>query len=184
MKKMISVLTAALLLTALTASAFAVELTPCDSLLERAGHTDISQYIDETTGTVDVNRLIAESNANHSAGIQLDSNLNRLHSSAEDRLKLAEENGLKISERMRGQIKGLDQASTNAQDGISMVQTAEGALNETTAILQRMKELAVQAANDTVEDEPNHRQEIAELQAEIERISQQSEFQSEAVPQF
>ncbi|MFX0550221.1 hypothetical protein ACOAKC_13060, partial [Hathewaya histolytica] len=57
--------------------------------------------------------------------------------------------GLAISEKMRGQIRGLDQASRNSQDGISMIQTAEGALNETHSILQRMKELAVQASNDT-----------------------------------
>ena len=60
--------------------------------------------------------------------------------------------GLAISEKMRGQIRGLDQASKNAQDGISMIQTAEGALNETHDILQRMRELAVQAANDTNTD--------------------------------
>ena len=57
--------------------------------------------------------------------------------------------GLSISEKMRGQIRGLDMAQKNAQDGISLIQTAEGALNETHAILQRMRELAVQAANDT-----------------------------------
>ena len=57
--------------------------------------------------------------------------------------------GLAISEKMRGQIRGLTQASRNASDGISMIQTAEGALNETTNILQRMRELAVQASNDT-----------------------------------
>ncbi|MGB4163778.1 MAG: flagellin, partial [Bacillota bacterium] len=57
--------------------------------------------------------------------------------------------GLAISEKMRGQIRGLDQASRNAQDGISLIQTAEGALNETHAILQRMRKLAVQSANDT-----------------------------------
>ncbi|MBV5349392.1 flagellin, partial [bacterium] len=57
--------------------------------------------------------------------------------------------GLAISEKMRSQIRGLDQASRNAQDGISMIQTAEGALNETHSILQRMRELSVQAANDT-----------------------------------
>src|SRR5665811_1091277 len=57
--------------------------------------------------------------------------------------------GLAISEKMRGQIRGLDQASANAQDGISMIQTGEGALNETTSILQRMRELAVQGSNDT-----------------------------------
>src|SRR5690625_740686 len=57
--------------------------------------------------------------------------------------------GLAISEKMRGQIRGLEMASKNAQDGISLIQTAEGALTETHAILQRMRELAVQAANDT-----------------------------------
>ncbi len=57
--------------------------------------------------------------------------------------------GLAISEKMRAQINGLDQASRNAQDGISLIQTAEGALNETHDILQRMRELAVQSANDT-----------------------------------
>ncbi|MDI9463412.1 MAG: flagellin, partial [Bacillota bacterium] len=57
--------------------------------------------------------------------------------------------GLAISEKMRGQIRGLVQAQRNAQDGISLIQTAEGALNETHAILQRMRELAVQAATDT-----------------------------------
>ncbi|MBE5970068.1 MAG: flagellin, partial [Lachnospiraceae bacterium] len=57
--------------------------------------------------------------------------------------------GLSISEKMRNQIRGLDRASANAQDGISLIQTAEGALNESHAILQRMSELCVQAANDT-----------------------------------
>ena len=57
--------------------------------------------------------------------------------------------GLAISEKMRGQIRGLTMASKNAQDGISLIQTAEGALTETHAILQRMRELAVQSANDT-----------------------------------
>lgn len=57
--------------------------------------------------------------------------------------------GLAISEKMRGQVRGLDQASRNAQDGISLIQTAEGALNETHDILQRMRELATQSANDT-----------------------------------
>ena len=57
--------------------------------------------------------------------------------------------GLKISEKMRSQIRGLNKASTNAQDGVSLIQTAEGALNETHSILQRMNELAVQGANDT-----------------------------------
>ena len=62
----------------------------------------------------------------------------RINSAADDAA------GLAISEKMKGQIRGLDQASANAQDGISMIQTGEGALNETTSILQRMRELAVQ----------------------------------------
>ena len=57
--------------------------------------------------------------------------------------------GLSISEKMRGQIRGLNQGSTNAQDGISLIQTAEGALNEVHSVLQRMRELSVQGANDT-----------------------------------
>ena len=60
--------------------------------------------------------------------------------------------GLAISEKMRGQIRGLDQALRNAQDGISMIQTGEGALNETHSILQRMRELSVQSSNDTATD--------------------------------
>ena len=64
--------------------------------------------------------------------------------------------GLTISEKMRGQIRGLEQASTNAQDGISLIQTAEGALNEIHSIVQRMRELTVQAANDTNVSKDNH----------------------------
>lgn len=86
--------------------------------------------------------------------------------------------GLAISEKMRGQIRGLDQASRNSQDGISMIQTAEGALNETHSILQRMRELAVQGGNDTntVEDRGQIQQEINQLTSEINRISNTTEF--------
>jgi len=86
--------------------------------------------------------------------------------------------GLSISEKMRGQIRGLKQASRNAQDGISLIQTAEGALNETHAILQRMRELAVQAANDTnVEaDRTAIGDELAELGKELERIKNNTQF--------
>ncbi|BDR75925.1 flagellin N-terminal helical domain-containing protein [Clostridium tetani] len=86
--------------------------------------------------------------------------------------------GLAISEKMRGQIRGLNQASRNAQDGISLIQTAEGALNETHAILHRMKELTVQAANDTnvTVDKDNLQLEIKELQSEINRIASQTQF--------
>ncbi|MDF2840362.1 MAG: fliC [Clostridia bacterium] len=86
--------------------------------------------------------------------------------------------GLAISEKMRGQIRGLQQASRNAQDGISLIQTAEGALNETHSILQRMRELAVQASNDTnvTQDREQIRKEISQLAKEITRISSQTEF--------
>jgi len=86
--------------------------------------------------------------------------------------------GLAISEKMRAQVRGLDQASRNAQDGISLIQTAEGALNETHAILQRMRELTVQAGNDTNTDEDRGEilKEITSLNQEITRISEQTEF--------
>lgn len=86
--------------------------------------------------------------------------------------------GLAISEKMRGQIRGLDQASRNAQDGISLIQTAEGALNETHSILQRMRELAVQASNDTnnEKDREELQKEVDQLSQEITRIADNTEF--------
>jgi flagellin len=86
--------------------------------------------------------------------------------------------GLAISEKMRGQIRGLDMASKNAQDGVSLLQTAEGALNETHSILQRMRELSVQSANDTntSQDRENLQDEMDQLTKEIDRISQTTEF--------
>ncbi|MCM8900477.1 flagellin Hag [Caldicoprobacter algeriensis] len=86
--------------------------------------------------------------------------------------------GLAISEKMRAQIRGLEQASRNAQDAISLIQTAEGALNETHSILQRMRELAVQAANSTNagEDRAAIGKEIEQLKNEINRIASQTQF--------
>jgi flagellin len=86
--------------------------------------------------------------------------------------------GLAISEKMRGQIRGLNQASRNSQDGISLIQTAEGALNETQAILQRMRELAVQSANDTNVDADRTaiQNEVDQLVSEIDRIGDTTEF--------
>jgi len=86
--------------------------------------------------------------------------------------------GLSISEKMRAQIRGLNQASRNAQDGISLIQTAEGALNETQSILQRMRELAVQAANDTnvTIDRQAIGAEIKTLATEINRIASTTQF--------
>lgn len=86
--------------------------------------------------------------------------------------------GLAISEKMRGQIRGLEQASRNSQDGISMLQTAEGALNETHSILQRMRELAVQSASDTnvTVDRAEIQKEMNQLTSEVNRIGNTTEF--------
>jgi len=89
--------------------------------------------------------------------------------------------GLSISEKMRGQISGLNQATRNAQDGISLLQTAEGALGETHSILQRMRELAVQAASDTVtnDDRAEIQKEVDALALELGRISTDTEFNTQ-----
>ena len=86
--------------------------------------------------------------------------------------------GLTISEKMRSQIKGLNKASTNAEDGISLIQSAEGALNEAHSILQRMNELAVQGANDTNQtiDRNAINQELRALTDELDRISETTQF--------
>lgn len=87
--------------------------------------------------------------------------------------------GLAISEKMRGQIRGLDQASRNAQDGISLIQTAEGALQETHSILQRMKELATQSSTGTLDDSVDRtaiQSEIDKLSKEVDRISSTTNF--------
>lgn len=88
--------------------------------------------------------------------------------------------GLSISEKMRSQIRGLNKAASNAQDGISLVQVAEGALNETHSILQRMNELATQAANDTNTsvDRTAIKAEIDQLTSEIDRIQSTTQFNS------
>jgi len=89
--------------------------------------------------------------------------------------------GLAISEKMRGQIRGLDQATRNAQDGISLIQTAEGALNETHSILQRMRELSVQSSNstNTNDDRVAIQDEVKQLKEEIDRIGNTTEFNTQ-----
>jgi len=91
--------------------------------------------------------------------------------------------GLGISEGMRGQIRGLNQAIRNAQDGVSLIQTAEGALNETHSILQRMRELAVQSANDTniTTDRNALQAEVTQLNAEIDRIANTTMFNTQTL---
>ncbi|MGE6368320.1 flagellin [Planococcus kocurii] len=99
----------------------------------------------------------------------------RINSAADDAA------GLTISEKMRGQIRGLEQGSRNAQDGISMIQTAEGALSETQDILQRMRELSVQSANDTNTDADRAeiQKEVDQLTQEIDRVANTTEFNTQ-----
>ncbi|HOL10511.1 MAG TPA: flagellin, partial [Bacillota bacterium] len=109
---------------------------------------------------------------------QMGKSLERLSSGLRINRAADDAAGLAISEKMRAQIRGLKQASRNAQDGISMIQTAEGGLNETHAILQRMRELAVQAANGTLtdSDKAEVQKEVAQLIEEIDRIGNTTEF--------
>ncbi|MED4113677.1 flagellin N-terminal helical domain-containing protein [Priestia megaterium] len=118
-------------------------------------------------------------NANNAQGKSMEklSSGLRINSAADDAA------GLAISEKMRGQIRGLDQASKNSQDGISMIQTAEGALNETHDILQRMRELATQASNDTNvgTDRTEIQKEINQLTSEINRVGNTTEFNTKSL---
>jgi flagellin len=116
-------------------------------------------------------RLVQASNAQGKSLEKLSSGL-RINKAGDDAA------GLAISEKMRNQIRGLDQATRNAQDGISMIQTAEGALNETHSMLLRIRELSVQANNDTNTDgdRANVQAEITQLQSEITSIGNKTEF--------
>ncbi|HBE2402079.1 TPA: flagellin, partial [Escherichia coli] len=111
-----------------------------------------------------LNRLNTASNAQSKSMEKLSSGM-RINRAGDDAA------GLAISEKMRGQIRGLDQAARNSQDGISLIQTAEGALNETHDILQRMRELAVQGGNDTntSDDRTQIQTELNQLMSEIDR---------------
>lgn len=125
---------------------------------------------------------IAALNANRQLDINNNSvskNLEKLSSGYKINRAGDDAAGLAISEKMRGQIRGLDQATNNANDGISLVQTAEGALNETASILQRMKELATQSSNGTYQndvDRENISKEVDSLKSEIDRISTSTNF--------
>ena len=122
------------------------------------------------------NRL-AKNQAMGSKSVQKLSSGLRINSAADDAA------GLTISEKMRSQIRGLEQASRNAQDGISLIQTAEGALGETHEILQKMRELAVQSSNDTnvAVDRVGIQSEADQLAEEISRIANSTEFNTKKV---
>jgi len=122
------------------------------------------------------NKLSANNSATQKSLEKLSSGL-RINRAGDDAA------GLAISEKMRGQIRGLDQASRNSSDGISMVQTAEGALSETHSILQRMKELATQASNgtNTDADRAEIQKEVNQLSSEINRIGNTTEFNTQSL---
>ncbi len=118
-------------------------------------------------------------NANNAQGKSMEklSSGLRINSAADDAA------GLAISEKMRGQVRGLDIASRNAQDGISLIQTAEGGLNETHDILQRVRELAVQSSNDTNTDEDRveMQKEVSQLIEEVDRIGKNTQFNTKDI---
>ncbi len=121
---------------------------------------------------LNANRTLAVTNTNLAKNTEKLSSGYRVNRAADDAA------GLTISEKMRGQIRGLNQASTNAEDGTSLIQTAEGALAEMHSVIQRMRELTVQASNDTyvTSDRVAIALELRALTSEIDRISSQTEF--------
>ena len=116
-------------------------------------------------------------------GKNLDKALERLSSGYRINRASDDAAGMAISRKMKTQIEGLERASMNSSDGISVIQTAEGALNEVTAMLQRMRQLSVQAANgtNTLEDRDAIQQEINQLRGEIQRISETTEFNTKTL---
>lgn len=135
-------------------------------------HGGLQMRINNNLMALNAHRYMSSANSKQSKSLEKLSSGLAINSAADNAA------GLAISEKMRAQINGLEQAQSNAQDGISMIQTAEGALQETENILQRMRELAVQSANDTntSEDRGEIQKEIDQLSSEITRISESTEF--------
>jgi flagellin len=132
----------------------------------------MAQVINTNVASLNAQRQLGKSsNAQATTMERLSSGL-RINSAKDDAA------GLAISDRMTSQIRGLDQAARNANDGISLAQTAEGALQESTNILQRMRELSVQSANDTntASDRDNLQKEVVQLQEELNRIANTTSF--------
>ncbi|QQK81130.1 flagellin [Salicibibacter cibi] len=131
-----------------------------------------------------INNNLSAMNAHRQLGINqnnMQSSMEKLSSGEQINRAGDDAAGLSISEKMRAQIRGLDQASNNAQDGISLIQTAEGALDETHQILQRMSELATQSANDTNEGQDRQaiQDEVDQLAEEIDRIARDTSFNNQ-----
>ncbi|RAS79924.1 flagellin [Priestia endophytica] len=133
-----------------------------------------------------INHNIAALNTYNKLGVSnnaMSKNMEKLSSGLRINRAADDAAGLSISEKMRAQIRGLDQASKNTQDGISLLQTAEGGLNETHDILQRMNELATQAANGTLQDEDRKSidEEMKQLGQDINRIAESTNFNGKSL---
>jgi flagellin len=128
--------------------------------------------INHNLNAMNAHRNMATNNVNSAKSMEKLSSGLRINRAGDDAA------GLSISEKMRGQIRGLDQASRNSQDGISMIQTAEGGLNEVHSILQRMRELAVQGSNDTnvTVDRDAINNEMDQLNLEVKRVMENTSF--------
>lgn len=140
-------------------------------------HGGIQMIINNNISALNTYRQLGVNNAAGAKAMEKLSSGLRINRAGDDAA------GLAISEKMRAQVRGLDQASRNSQDGISMIQTAEGALQETQNILQRMRELATQAANDTNVgvDRGEIQKEINALTSEINRIGNTTEFNQQSL---
>ena len=132
----------------------------------------MAMIVQHNMSAMNANRMLGITNSSLAKSTEKLSSGYRINRAADDAA------GLSISEKMRSQIRGLNKASDNAQDGISLIQTAEGALNESHSILQRMRELSVQASNGTETDDDREavQKEISQLQDELTRISSTTEF--------
>src|SRR5581483_5043039 len=132
----------------------------------------MSVRVNTNLDAIDAQRNLGLVSADFSKAVQRLSSGLRINSAADDAA------GLAISEKLQAQVTGFDQASRNAQDAISMIQTGESALNTVHSILQRMRQLAVQSSNDTntTQDRQDIQAEINQLIAEIDRISSQTDF--------
>ena len=132
----------------------------------------MAMIVQHNMSAMNANRMLGITNSSLAKSTEKLSSGYKINRAADDAA------GLSISEKMRSQIRGLNKASSNAQDGISLIQTAEGALNESHSILQRMRELSVQASNGTETDDDREavQKEISQLQDELTRISSTTEF--------
>ncbi len=142
---------------------------------------NVSGYLTWRATTMIINHNMSSMYANRTLGVsgtQIQDNIEKLSSGQRINRAGDDASGLAVSEKMRSQIRGLNQAERNIQNGVSFIQTTEGYLQETTDILQRIRELAIQSANGiyTDEDRMQIQVEVSQLVAEVDRIASQAQF--------